>query len=115
MAGPLVRSSARDVGGYLDLVSHLMDNRTLFVGPELTTDVASTLAMQLLVMAQEEKPISIYVNCYGGSVPAALAVMDVIDLVNRQIPVQTYCLGECIGPALLISSAGRRGRRRAFP
>jgi ATP-dependent Clp protease protease subunit len=55
------------------------------------------------------------VNCYGGSVPAGLGVLDVVRTVNDSVPVHTYCLGECVGVAIAIVAAGRAHHRFAFP
>jgi len=112
---PYVWSTTRKPGAYVDLSTYLLENRTIFIGPEITNELASVICMQMLALAQEDAPISLYLNCYGGSVPAGLAIMDMVNSINREMPVHTYCLGECVGVAVTILVSGRKEARYAFP
>jgi ATP-dependent Clp protease protease subunit len=113
---PYIWAPAQKHGSYLDLATYLLGHRTIFLGPELTTEMASVVAMQMLALSQQEGEISLYINCYGGSVPAGLAIIDMIDYANGMgCPVRTYCIGECVGVATAILASGRKGGRRAFP
>ena len=71
--------------------------------------------MQMMFLHESDDPISVYLNCYGGSVPAGLAVIDSINATNLKVPVHTYCIGECVGIAVAILASGRSGHRHAFP
>jgi ATP-dependent Clp protease protease subunit len=116
MSAPLILDKAPRQGAYVDLATYLLERRTLFIGPELTNVMASTVSMQILALLQEEREISLYINCYGGSVPAGLAIADMVDYAGaRGVPVHTYCLGECVGVATVILASGTEGERRAFP
>lgn len=116
MALPYVLTTSPKNGAYVDLATYLLEHRTLFVGPELTAASASEMTMQMLALLQGDGEISVYINCYGGSVPAGLAIADVIDYANSQNrPVHTYCIGECIGVASVILASGAKGKRKAFP
>jgi ATP-dependent Clp protease protease subunit len=116
MQMPYVWTPQQRGGSYVDLATYLHGHRTLFLGPELTSDAASVAAMQLLALTQEEGDISLYINCYGGSVPAGLAIVDLLDYASeRGHTVRTYCLGECIGIAAAILVAGTPRHRKAFP
>jgi ATP-dependent Clp protease protease subunit len=114
---PHIWKSGQRPGIYIDLATYLLENRTIFIGPEITSEVASLVAMQILALSQEKGPISLYLNCNGGSVPAGLAIVDLVRYVDRteETPVNTYCIGECIGVACAILISGRKGERRAFP
>lgn len=106
----------REKKAYVDLATHLLEHRTLFIGPELNSAVASAVAMQLLALSAEEGEIVLYLNCYGGSLPAGLAIADFIDhACAAGHPVHTYCIGECVGVATAILAAGTPGKRKAFP
>jgi ATP-dependent Clp protease protease subunit len=115
MSAPHIRSTSPKPGVFLDLATYLQENRTIFIGPELTADLASVVTMQLLALADDRAPISLYINCHGGSVPAGLAIVDMIDFVSRETPVHTFCIGECVGVALAVLASGREGARAAFP
>ncbi len=113
---PYIWNTVRKPGAYVDLATYLLEQRTIFIGPEITTETASLISMQLLALLQNIEPISFYINCYGGSLPAGLAIMDMMNYVNRRnVPVHTYCIGECVGVATVILACGRQGERRAFP
>jgi ATP-dependent Clp endopeptidase proteolytic subunit ClpP len=116
MGMPFLWKPAQQPGTYIDVGSYLLEQRTLFIGPELSAQIASQISMQLLVLCQEREPVSLYINCYGGSVPAGLSIVDLVRYATqRGVPIHTYCLGECIGIAAAILVSGTRGERRAFP
>lgn len=52
------------------------------------------------------KPIRLFINTYGGSVYAGLALVDVIK--QSKTPVHTICIGSCMSMGLWIWLAGKR-------
>ncbi|PFH36307.1 hypothetical protein BESB_044990 [Besnoitia besnoiti] len=58
-------------------------------------------------------PVELLVNCPGGSVTGALALLDLFQTLPYE--VHTTCLGQAAGVAALLLAAGTPGRRRAFP
>jgi len=112
---PYIWNASRKPGMYVDLTSYLLEQRTIFIGPEITSEMASIVSMQMLALSQDKLPISLYINCYGGTIPAGLAIVDMMNFVDQHVPVHTYCIGECVGVATVILASGRAGKRRAFP
>lgn len=97
----------------------LYKNRTFFIDYELEEDYRCIeLAKIIIQMNLEEadipedelKPITIYVQSYGGDLSQATALCDVIEA--SRIPIITVCLGVAMSAGLLIFLAGRR--RYAF-
>ena len=83
----------------MSAVDQLFGRRTVLVATTLDDETASRVAAELMTLdALGDDPIELWVNCAGGTYDAALAVMDVIDLVG--VAVQATCLGHAQGPAI---------------
>ncbi|MCU1490557.1 MAG: clpP [Acidimicrobiaceae bacterium] len=62
---------------------------------------AETVAAQLMTLdAVGEEPIELTLSCPGGSLDAALSLVDVVDLLG--VPVHAVVLGECAGPPVAV-------------
>jgi ATP-dependent Clp protease protease subunit len=55
-----------------------MKDRIVFLGTEVTDDIANVIVAQLLFLESEdpEKDVNLYINSPGGSVSAGLAIYD---------------------------------------
>jgi ATP-dependent Clp protease protease subunit len=74
-------------------------DRTLVVTGSLDDALAGDLAAHLMTLdAVSGEPIRLQLNLIGTTVEAALAVMDVIDLVSA--PVEATCIGRVEGAAV---------------
>lgn len=65
-----------------------------------------------LQMLNSNAPITLYINCPGGSVTASLAILDTI--IGLRPPVHTFATNHCQGTALLILAAGTTGERFVY-
>jgi ATP-dependent Clp protease, protease subunit len=74
---------------------------------------ANELVAKLLFLQYHDqaRPIKLLVNSPGGSVAAALGIIDTIEFIS--CPVHTRCTGLAGGVAGVILASGRRGRRVA--
>lgn len=81
----------------------------------LDDDNGTLLTTQLLTLAAEdsEAGISLWIHSPGGSVPAMLAIRDVIRLIPCS--VSTLALGLACSAGQFLLSAGTPGRRFALP
>src|SRR5258707_12398018 len=99
----------------MDVYSHLLTERILYLGTPVDAGVANALTAQLLYLegASPEQEINLYINCEGGDMMAMLAVYDTIRYIRA--PVVTTCVGQAIaaGPGPL--PAGAPGRPGTFP
>jgi ATP-dependent Clp protease, protease subunit len=78
----------------------------------LTDTVASEVAAQIWTLdATGDEPVTLLLSCRGGSVRAALAVIDALDVVD--VAVNATCLGAVEGPPVAILAGC--ARRRAAP
>jgi ATP-dependent Clp protease protease subunit len=99
----------------MDVYSHLLTERIVYLGTALDAGVANSLIAQLLHLEAESpgREIAMYINCEGGDPAAMLAVYDTMQYV--QSPVATTCVGQAIATGAVLLAAGAPGRRAALP
>jgi ATP-dependent Clp protease protease subunit len=99
----------------MDVYSHLLSERIIYLGTAIDAGVANALIAQLL-HAEADKPdqeINLYINCEGGDMTAMLAIYDTIQFI--QSPVATFCVGQAISAGAVLLAAGAPGRRAVLP
>ncbi|AMW29265.1 MULTISPECIES: ATP-dependent Clp protease proteolytic subunit [Arthrospira] len=117
-----------------DLPSLLLKERIIYLGSPLVSsdeykrqlgvDVTKLIIAQLLYLqfSDPEKPIFFYINSTGtswytgdaiGQDTEAFAICDTINYVKP--PVHTICIGQAMGTAAMILSAGTKGCRTSLP
>ena len=117
-----------------DLPSLLLKERIVYLGlplfsdddakRQLGMDVTELIIAQLLFLEfdNSEKPIYFYINSTGtswytgdaiGFETEAFAICDSISYIKP--PIHTICIGQAMGTAAVILSAGSKGHRAALP
>ncbi|MGB0563154.1 MAG: ATP-dependent Clp protease proteolytic subunit [Spirulinaceae cyanobacterium] len=117
-----------------DLPSLLLKERIVYLGlplvssdeykNQLGVDVTELIIAQLLFLQFDdpEKPIYMYINStgtswYGGDSigfeTEAFAICDTMNYIKP--PIYTICLGQAMGTAAMILSAGTKGFRASLP
>jgi len=93
----------------------LLNRRILVLDGVLDDDNGTLLMSQLLTLAAEDPAagISLWIHSPGGSVPAMLAIRDVMRLVPCE--VATLALGLACSAGQFLLSGGTPGRRFALP
>jgi len=93
----------------------LLKHRILFLGEPISKPTVNHLVEGILLLDADdhERQIDLYVNCTGGEVLDALALIDVIHCIRA--PVSTICIGQAAGIAAWVLAAGAQGRRHATP
>lgn len=90
---------ARDARGdrVLDVYSHLLTERIIYIGTAIDAGVANALIAQLLFLESDnpDSDVQLYVNCDGGDPSAMLAVYDTMRFIRAA--VATTCVGQAIG------------------
>jgi ATP-dependent Clp protease protease subunit len=99
----------------VDVYSHLLSERIVYLGTAIDAGVANALIAQLLHLEADapDREISMYVNCEGGDIAAMLAVYDTMQYVRA--PVATTCVGQAVAAGAVLLAAGAAGRRSALP
>jgi ATP-dependent Clp protease, protease subunit len=110
----VVEQTGRGERAY-DIYSRLLKDRIVFLGSEVTDDVANLVTAQFLFLESEDpdKEISFYINSPGGSVTAGMAIYDTMQFVKP--PISTLCLGQAASMGAVLLTAGAKGRRYALP
>ncbi|WP_308466643.1 ClpP family protease [Rathayibacter soli] len=99
----------------MDVYSHLLTERIIYLGTAIDSGVANALIAQLLHLEAEnsEREINLYINCEGGDLTSMLAVYDTMQYI--QAPVATTCVGQAIAAGAVLLAAGTPGRRAVLP
>jgi ATP-dependent Clp protease protease subunit len=110
----VVEQSARGERAF-DIYSRLLNDRVVFLGTPIDSDVANLVIAQLLHLEADDpdRDISLYVNSPGGDAYAALAMYDAMQFVRCD--VQTVCSGIAMSGGSLVLAGGTKGKRACLP
>ncbi|WP_030483593.1 ClpP family protease [Nocardioides aequoreus] len=98
-----------------ELVRRLMHQRIVVLGEALEEHNGNRLVQQLLLLSAEDPraDIALWISSPGGSVPAMLAIHDVMRLLPND--VSTLAMGMAASAGQFLLSAGTPGKRFALP
>lgn len=99
----------------MDVYSHLLSERIVYLGTEIDDGVSNALIAQILHLesVNPDQEINLYINSPGGSLTATFAVYDAMQFVRSL--VATTCVGQACSTAAILLAAGARGRRSVLP
>ncbi|MBR1911961.1 MAG: ATP-dependent Clp protease proteolytic subunit [Treponema sp.] len=96
------------------LAEKFLKTRQILLSGEINEDNAEKVIRQILILeADSDKPIYIYIDSPGGDVDAGFAIFDAIRFVNA--PVYTIGMGLIASAAALILLAAPKERRLGLP
>jgi ATP-dependent Clp protease protease subunit len=105
------------LSGNLDdtVFNRLLKERIIFLGSEVTDQVANRICAQLLLLSAEdpERDINLYINSPGGSVYSGMAIYDTMQYVAND--VATIAMGMAASMGQLLLCSGTKGKRYALP
>ncbi|WP_433954608.1 ClpP family protease [Janibacter indicus] len=98
----------------LDVYSHLLAERIIYLGTAIDAGVANALIAQLIHLeaVAPESDVQLYINCEGGDPSAMLAVHDTMRYIRPD--VATTCVGQAISVGAVLLAAGAPGKRSAL-
>lgn len=98
----------------MDVYSHLLAERIVYLGTEIDDGVANALIAQILHLESEDSdaPINLYINSPGGSFTSMLGIYDTMRFVGA--PIATTCVGQACSTAAFLLAAGAPGRRNVL-
>src|SRR5438094_10048868 len=103
---------ADPAGGNLDdtVYNRLLKERIVFLGSEVTDQVANRICAQLLLLAAEdpERDIWLYINSPGDSVHSGMAIYDTMQYIRPDVGSEERRVGTAMGQRLLC--AGTKGK-----
>lgn len=99
----------------MDVYSHLLTERIIYLGTTIDSGVANTIIAQLLYLesANSTSDIHFYINCEGGDPSAMLAIYDTMQFIRSD--VATTCVGQAVGVGAVLLASGAPGKRLALP
>ncbi|WP_309110622.1 ATP-dependent Clp protease proteolytic subunit [Saccharothrix sp.] len=107
----------RSVNGerIMDVYSHLLSERIIYLGTAIDSGVANALIAQLLYLEADnpDREINLYINNEGGDPSAMLALYDTMRYIKA--PVATTCIGQAVATGAVLLAAGRAGKRFVLP
>jgi ATP-dependent Clp protease protease subunit len=98
----------------IPLEERLLKNRTLLIYGEIDMNMAQEVTKKLLVLgAESDEPIKIYINSPGGHVESGDTIFDVIRYIKA--PIKVIGTGWVASAAALIYAAPPRENRYSLP
>lgn len=110
----VVEQTSRGERSY-DIYSRLLKDRIIFLGNQVSDDLANLIVAQMLFLESDDpdKDIHFYINSPGGVVSAGLAIYDTMQYIKPD--VSTLCIGQAASMAALLLAAGAKGKRFSLP
>ncbi len=97
-----------------DLLSKLLKTRTVMVTDEVTKKMAQQIMTQLLLLeAENNDDIKMYINSPGGDADAGFAIFDMMRFVKPKI--KAICAGVAASAAVIILLGARKENRLSLP
>jgi ATP-dependent Clp protease, protease subunit len=114
MIPTVIESSGRGDRAF-DIYSRLLRERIVFLGQQVTDEIANLVVAQLLFLEAEDpdKDIYLYINSPGGSVSAGMGMFDTMNQIRPD--VCTICIGLAASMGAFLLSAGEKGKRMSLP
>lgn len=99
----------------MDVYSHLLSERIIYLGTAIDAGVANALIAQLIHLeaVNPERDVQLYINCEGGDPSAMLAVHDTMRYITPD--VATTCVGQAVAVGAVLLASGAAGKRSALP
>ena len=96
----------------VDIYSRLLADRVIYLGTAVDDGVANSVIAQLIHLESEspDRPINLYINSSGGSIPATLAIYDAMQFIACD--VETTCVGQAAATAAVLLAGGAAGKRQ---
>ena len=97
-----------------DLITKLLKTRTVMVTDEVTKKMAQQIMTQLLLLeAENNDDIKMYINSPGGDADAGFAIFDMMRFVKPK--VKAICAGVAASAAVIILLGAKKENRLSLP
>ena len=97
-----------------DLIAKLLKTRTVMVTDEVTKKMAQQIMTQLLLLeAENNDDIKMYINSPGGDADAGFAIFDMMRFVKPKI--KAICAGVAASAAVIILLGAKKENRLSLP
>jgi ATP-dependent Clp protease protease subunit len=103
-----------DEASWVDLYHLLYEERLLFLGQEVNSEISNQLngLMVYLSLQDKTKDLYLFINSPGGELMSGMAMFDTMQFVKAE--VQTVCVGIAVSMASLLLLGVEITKRLAF-
>nr|YP_009161311.2 ClpP [Wisteria floribunda]YP_009233418.1 ClpP [Wisteria sinensis]YP_010274653.1 clp protease proteolytic subunit [Wisteria villosa]QJQ79586.1 ClpP [Wisteria brachybotrys]AJC10060.2 ClpP [Wisteria floribunda]AMB27298.1 ClpP [Wisteria sinensis]QJQ79661.1 ClpP [Wisteria sinensis]QJQ79833.1 ClpP [Wisteria floribunda] len=104
-----------DEASWIDLYNRLYQERLLFLGQEVNSEISNQLVGLMIYLSLEDnnKDLFLLINSPGGEVISGMGIFDTMQLIEAE--VQTVCVGLAASMGSLLLVGGEITKRLAFP
>nr|YP_010566916.1 clp protease proteolytic subunit [Medicago ciliaris]UZC32595.1 clp protease proteolytic subunit [Medicago ciliaris] len=104
-----------DDATWIDLYNRLFQERLLFLGQEVNSEISNQLVGLMVYLSLEDKTKDLYlfINSPGGEVISGMGVFDIMQTVEADVQTVGVGLAASMGSLLLVG--GEITKRLAFP
>uniref|UniRef100_UPI0030E1B302 ATP-dependent Clp protease proteolytic subunit n=1 Tax=Hedysarum drobovii TaxID=2906541 RepID=UPI0030E1B302 len=104
-----------DDASWVDLYNRLFQERLLFLGQEVKSEISNQLVGLMVYLSLEDnnKDLYLFINSPGGGVISGMAMFDTMQFIEAE--VQTVCVGLAASMGSLLLLGGEITKRLAFP
>nr|YP_010223107.1 clp protease proteolytic subunit [Nanhaia speciosa]UCJ03200.1 clp protease proteolytic subunit [Nanhaia speciosa] len=104
-----------DEASWIDLYNRLYQERLLFLGQEVNSEISNQLVGLMIYLSLEDnnKDLYLLINSPGGEVISGMGIFDTMQLIEAE--VQTVCVGLAASMGSLLLVGGEITKRLAFP
>lgn len=104
-----------DEASWVDLYNRLYQERLLFLGQEVNSEISNQITGLMVYLSLEDKTKDLYlfINSPGGEVLSGMAIFDIMQIVEAE--VHTVCVGLAASMGSLLLVGGEFTKRLAFP
>jgi ATP-dependent Clp protease protease subunit len=101
----------QEIPDIMQQIYQQQNDRILYLSGDVTENTISQVIAGILSMAghNKEKPITLVISTYGGSVDEMFSLYDILKYVP--CPVRTVGIGKVMSAGVLLLSAGEKGKR----
>lgn len=94
-----------------DIFSRLLEDRIIFIGDKIDTNLSNLVVAQLLYLEKESssEDVKIYINSVGGLISAGLSIIDTMNHIKPD--VSTIAVGMAASMGASILACGAKGKR----
>ena len=108
------RSDKNDKNSFDDLQAKLLQTRTILLSGSIDKDLAERLVKQMLLLeADSEQPVKVFIDSPGGDADAGYAIFDMLRFIAPK--VITVGMGTVASAAALVHLAASKENRLSLP
>ncbi len=99
----------------LEIEAMLAAKGKIFLTEDIDAENASSVIKAMMVLADDNTPITLYIDSCGGEIRSGLSIIDAMEMLSKKVDINVVCMGKAYSMASLILAAGTKGHRYIMP